>query len=420
MDAQRLDPAKRAQRQLELLQATLNRVHRAVPFYKDRFMENRTEPGEVESLKDIAKLPFTFRSHLADHYPYGLFAVPLRDIVRIHTAPGLGVHPVVSGYTRQDLSTWKEIVQRGLSASGLAATDILQICLDPGLANWGRDYKDAAEVLGASVIPLTSLSLEKQQMVLSDYKTSVLVTTPTFAAQLAAGLSSSGIHPNELALRSLILVGEPLSRDARTSLEETFGLTAWSQYGLSDVPGPAVAFECEEHEGMHVNEDHFLPEIVDPRTREPVAEGEEGELVLTTLTTRAFPLIRFATGDRMRFIQEPCKCGRTLRRVQWLPGRTDDTAVIRGVKVHHDQILSHVERVLGFVPERFKFRAVQDERASMLEVWMGVDDHLFSDEVKVLEGSVQAVSAALSQELGVPVCVRLKETSQMNGRAGWV
>ncbi len=408
-----MDPARRTQRQLELLQATINRAHGTVPFYRDRFMENRAEPSSVESLEDIRLLPFTFRKDLAEHYPYGLFAVPLRDIVRIHTAPGLGVHPVVSGYTRQDLGLWREIVTRALSAAGVSPTDVLQICLDPGLANWGRDYKDGAEAIGASVIPLTPLSLEKQRMILADYRTSVLTTTPTFAREFVNSLSASGVNVNDLSLATLILAGEPLAPETRAELEERLHLTTWSQYGLSEVPGPGVAFECRQHDGLHVSEDHFLAEIVNPATGEAMPEGEEGELVLTTLTTRAFPLIRFRTGDRMRLIPEPCACGRTLRRVQWLAGRTDDTVIIRGVKVHQDQILSHLEKALGRVPRHFRFRAVQGETAGGLEVWLGVDEDVFSDEVKVLEGTIQCVSGILSQELGLPVSVRLKETTQM-------
>ncbi len=416
-----LDPAVRAQRQLELLQATLNRAARAVRHHRERFAAAGAEPEKVESLADLALLPMTRREDFADHYPYELFAVPLRDILRIHTAPGTGVTPTVSGYTRNDLSTWREILSRALSAAGVNAADILQIYLDPGLANWGRDYKDGAEDLGASVIPMTALSLAKQLMVLADYRTTVLVTCPTLAAKLASTLEAlEDFKAAGIALKTLVLTGEPVSARLRQSLESRLSATVWVHYGLSEVPGPAVAFECEAHEGLHVSEDHFYPEIVDPATGMPVEPGRAGELVLTTLTLRAFPLIRFRTGDRARFIDGPCPCGRTLRRIAWLPERADDARLVRGVKVSEGQVLAHARKVLSFNPSGYRLRPGGPGDAFGLELSLSVDDAMFSDEIKMLENQVRRLETALNQELGIPVKVRLIERMAPAAGSNWI
>ena len=404
-----LDVEERGQQQLERLQSMLNRAHRNVPFYRNRFEQAGIDPSQVESINDLRSIPFTGREHFAENYPYGLFAVPLRDVVRIHTAQGSGLKPTVSGYTKQDLQVWRELVARGLAAAGVTSSDILQIDLDPGLANWGRDYKDGAEVIEAGVIPLSILSPEKKLMVLRDYRTSVLVTSPSAALQLMDLIFKTNLNPNALALRTLLLMGEPPSPAVQARLEEQLHVKSWVHYGLSEVPGPSVAFECEERRGLHVSEDHFLAEVIDPATGDILPEGEPGELVLTTLTTRAFPLIRFRTGDRVRFLPGSCSCGRTLRRMEWFPERTDDMQVIRGVKVHHHHIVLILERALGFIPRNYRFFVKQEDLRDYLEVWLKVDEELFSDEIKEMEKLVQKVSAELTQELGTPVRIRFKE-----------
>lgn len=404
-----LDLEERAQQQLERLQSTLNRAYKNVPFYRNRFDQQGIDLSQAETLRDLARLPFTGREHFSDNYPYGLFAVPLRDVVRIHTAQGTAVRPTVSGYTKQDLQVWRELVARGLSAAGVSSADILQIDLDPGLANWGRDYKDGAESVGASVIPLSALPPEKQLMVMRDYRTSVLVTTPSAAEQLSELIFRSRINPNELSLRTLVLVGEASKGGVQAQLEEQLHVKTWVHYGLSEVPGPALAFQCEERKGLHVGEDHFCVEVINPATGNVQPDGEEGELVLTTLTTRAFPLIRYRTGDRVRLIPEACSCGRTLRRMEWLPQRTDEMMTIRGVKIHHLQILLLLERALGFIPQSYRFLIRRRDLRDFLEIWVKVDEEIFSDEVKEMESLTQGLCAELSQELGIPVRIKLKE-----------
>jgi len=412
-DMLNLNPQELRQLQLERVQSTLNRAYRNVPFHRNRQNEiarqTGKDPSMIENLEDIARLPFMKRSHLGEHYPYGLFAVPLRDIVRIHTAPGTTLHPTVSGYTRQDLGIWRELVARSLTAAGITSHDILQISLDTGLANWGRDYKDGAESLDIAVIPNTPLSPEKQMMIIRDYKISVLVTTPSEAAQLADRMFTADLNPTSLNLSHLILVGEPADREFRNRLEQQLHVTAWMHYGLSEVPGPAIAFECPAHEGLHIHEDHFLPEIIDPLSGEVLPSGQSGELVLTTLMTRAFPLIRFRTGDRARITEGRCACGSSLVRMDWLEGRTDDILNVNGVKVHRNQILHSVNRILGFVPDFALSVISRYGEKNWLEIRIDMDDRLFSDEIKEIERRIHTLTGQLRENLGVPLAVRIRE-----------
>jgi phenylacetate-CoA ligase len=406
----------RAQRQLERLQSTLNRAFGSVPFHRERLRRNGTDPARVETVADLAAMPFMTRRHLGENYPYGLFAVPLRDIVRIHTAPGTTLNPSVSGYTARDLRQWTAMVAKSLSAAGVGADDILQISLDPGLSDWGRDYKLGAEALEASVIPNSLLSLEKQLMVLRDYRTTALVTTPSYAALIAEHIHDAGIGTDQLALRTLILVGEPVTSSARRHLEQHLNVATWVHYGLSEVPGPALAYECRHHEGLHIHEDHFMVEIVDPDTGGPVAGEDEGELVLTSLTASAMPLIRFRTGDRARHLSAPCPCGAPEGRISWCTGRSDELLILRGVNIDRGQVVAQIGAALGFCPDRHRVFVNTGESRHVLEVWIGVDDRIFSDEIKMLEKRMADIGRRLYESLGVPVTVRLKERDTFVGR----
>ena len=400
---------ERGQVVLERLQSTLNRAYRNVPFHQHRLQKAGIDPSDIQSLADVQRLPFTTRQHLSDNYPYGLFAVPLRDIVRIHTAPGTGSSPTVSGYTRQDLHIWESMVATALKSSGVTPDDILQISLDPGLDTWGRDYKSGAEYLGASVIPNTLLSVKKQLMVMRDYKPSVLVTTLSYAQQLAAHLDESELDPADFNLRTLILVGEPATADQRDFLENKLQVRTWLHFGLSEVPGPALAYECDNRSCLHVNDDHFLPEIIDPQTGTALPMGEAGELVLTTLTTRAYPLIRFRTGDMARILPGVCDCDCRLMRIEWQPERSDRLIRIRGVKVHEQQVLSGIQTALDAPPPHYCFFEQRYRDKKYLEIWIAVDDELFSDEIKMLERRLKRVRDQVQEDTGVPVIVRLKE-----------
>jgi len=398
------------QLQLERLQSTINRAYRNVQFYQNQPTRFHPDPPVVESLDALNELPLTDRKQLARNYPYGMFAVPLRDVVRIHTAPGSGAHPTVSGYTRHDLKMWREIVSTALTAAEVTAHDILQIALDPGLANWARDYKDGAEAIGAGVIPNTVLSLSKQVQILKDYRTSVLITTPATAMQLAGYVAQIGYQPSIFSLKNIILVGEQVENEQRRLVEENLQAQTWLHYGLTEVPGPAIGFECEYHNGLHVNEDHFFPEIV--RSHQGENDSQDAgydELVLTTLTTRAFPLVRFRTGEQACFADELCQCGRPLRKIFRLSQRADNLVSISGVKVHRELIEFHIVNALNFLPRYRYCISHGNDGGGYLELWIEVDETFFSDEIKVLESQINAIDDRLREDLGIPVAIRLKE-----------
>jgi len=404
------------QLKLERLQSTLNRACKNVPFHRNRFLERDLLPQDIVSLKDLEKLPFMDRTHLGTHYPYGLFAVPLRDIVRIHTAPGTGASPSISGYTRTDLLIWRKLVARSFEAAGVTSLDIIQIHLPPGLANWGRDYKDGGEFMGAGVIPNSPLSLNKTLMVLRDYKTTTLVTTPAFAQQLMDHMFDQERNPNELNLKRLILVGEPVEGKMVMDLEERLHVDVWLNYGLSEIPGPAIAHECRSHCdthscgshcGLHINDDHILPEIIDPDTGMPVPMGEKGELVLTTLSARAFPLIRFRTGDMARFVAEPCGCTSPLMKLEWLKERADNMIIISGIKVSLDQVKDYLHDALAVPCPDCSVARIRQGGTEIMEISLVMDDVLFSDEIKELETLMARTEDALAEQVGVPIKIRL-------------
>jgi len=400
---------EKKQLQLELLQSTLNRAYRNVPFHKMRFKEMGIDISQIGDLKDLDRLPFMSRKHISENYPYNLFAVPLRDIVRIHTAPGTSQNPSVSGYTSHDLSIWRRMLARALKSAEVTPHDILQITLNPGLANWGRDYKNGAEDLEVSVIPGTPLSIEKKLMVLRDYKTSVLVTNPSSALKLGHYINQNDININTIELRTLIIVGDNIDSITRKKLQDQLNVKVWRHYGLSEVPGPAIAFECRMHEGLHVNDDYFLPEIIHPETGEVLNDDETGELVLTTLNTRAFPLIRFKTGDQAKIINHPCACGLSLKRIEWKGERTDNLLNIEGVKVHKNHILQTIQSMLHQEALTAEFNIKNRDGEKFLEVWIPVNDEIFSDEIKGLEALIQQAENGILDHIGVPVSIRLKE-----------
>ena len=408
-------PEEKNQLQLARLQSTLNRAYRQVNFHRQRMNAAGIEPGQVEALADLTKLPFMERADFNEHYPYELFAVPLRDIVRIHTAPGTSRNPTVSGYTAQDLGMWRRITARAMSAASVSDHDILQIAFNQGLANWGRDYKDSAEDMGVSVIPNTQLSIDKHFMVLRDYKTTVLVTTPALARQLADYMHKMQVGPAALNLHTIIIAGETIADDFRKAIEARAFVSCWLHYGLSEVPGPAIAFECDTHNGLHISEDHFLAEIIDPETQALLPAGNAGELVLTTLTTRAFPLIRFRTGDRARIITEPCACGRSLARIEWFAGRTDDVMKVDGVTIHGRQVRTILEDMLPAVSSQVTSRVRDDNGRKLLEIVLPMSDGIFSDEIKELEKLLRKAENRLREDLGVAVAIRLIEPTRSGG-----
>ena len=400
--------------QLERLQSTLNRAYKNVQFHRKQFDSLGIHPSAVSSIQDITKLPFTTRKDLGDNYPYGLFAVPLRDIVRISPSAGTAVKPVVVGYTKGDLKVRDTITARFLTAGGVMDTDIVQICLNPGLSSWGRAIKEGAENIGASVMPMSHMSTSKQLMAMEDYRTSVLLTTPSFAMHMLGVMEVMNTDAHSLALKAILVVGEPLTKETRGLLETAFHVDVTAGYGPSDVMGPGIAFECHQKDGLHICEDHLLLEIVDPDSGAPCSPGQAGEVVLTTLTARAFPLIRFRTGDLASAMDETCPCGRTLARMTGITGHTGEVLTIRGVKVHPAQIERILEGISGGSSPRFLIHLFKEKHLDMIEIWLEISDAIFSDEVKVVENALTRLRQQMFQMLGLEATIKLMEASTLN------
>ncbi len=332
------------QLQLERLQSTVLRVYMNVPFYRKKFDELGIDPDSFRSLEDVSKLPFTSKDDLRMSYPYGMFAVPLREVVRVQTSSGTTGMPTAVGYTRNDIKIWSNLAARILVAGGVTQNDIVQIAFDYGLFTGALGLHYGAERMGASVIPISSVNTRRQVKIMQDFKTTALMCTPGYALSIADTIMEMGINVNSLSLKYGLFGAEPWSEAMRHELQEKLKIVATDNYGLSEVMSPGVAGECPERNGLHINEDHFLVEVVDPETLEPLPDGETGELVITTLTKEAFPVIRFRTRDLTSLITEPCACGRTFVRMSKVMGRTDDMIKIRGITVFPSQIESVLVR----------------------------------------------------------------------------
>lgn len=403
--------------QLERLQSILTRAYRQVKFYRQQWDRLGLRPEAIRSLGDLARLPCTTRQDLSENYPYGLFAVPLRDIVRIQSSPGTTERPLVVGYTVQDVKLWLELLARLYVAAGVTREDILQIILPPGLANWRRDLQAGAEHLGASVIPAATLSFAKQLMVMRDYKSSVLVTTPSLALHLVTVMARMDLTPAELSLRFALLVAAPLPAEVRREIETGLQIRVATAYGITEVMGPGLAFSCGEAPGFHLSEDHFYPEIIDPMSGAVLPNGSPGELVITTLSTVAFPLVRFKTGDLTNLRTAPCPCGRTLVRLGEISGRTDPIFSVGGIKVHPDQIEELLKEVMGGLVPHFRHRVVTEDGLEGLEIDLSVVEGFFSDEIKTLEGLCRQARRHLQENLGIEVRISLREIGQTGGQS---
>jgi phenylacetate-CoA ligase len=399
--------------QLERLQSTLTRAHRQVKFYRRRFDEHGLTPEAVRDLGDIKRLPFTSREDLSENYPYGLFAVPLRDIVRIVSSPGTTEQPLVVGYTSQDVKLWQELLARLYAAAGVSRDDIVQFILPPGLANWRRDLVAGAEFLGASVIPAASLNFAKELMVMRDYKTSVLVTTPSIARHLLTVMARLNLTPAQLSLKRALLVAAPLPSEVRREIEAGLAVKIATAYGITEVMGPGMAFSCEAEAGFHFSEDHFYPEIIDPERGESLPPGSEGELAVTTLSTVAFPLVRFRTGDRTSLNPQLCDCGRTLARLGPIRGRVDAIFSVGGIKVHPDQIGRLLRDLLGGHLPRWRCQVQTEAGLESLALDITVDEQLFSDEIKALEGLCAKVRRYFQDHLGIHARITLREIGSL-------
>jgi phenylacetate-CoA ligase len=415
-DAECMDREELEQQQLERLQTTLTRAYRNVPFYRRRFDEVGFDPEGLRSIGDLRRLPFTTKADLVEAYPYGMFAVPLRDIVRLHSSGGTGSAAVVMAYTRNDIKNWSNLVARMLVAGGVTKDDVVQNTFDYGMLVGAFGIHYGAERLGASVIPASSGNSKRQLKIMQDYKSTVLVSTPGYALHLAEAMREAGLSPSSFSLRVAFLGGEPWTEAQRKEIQERLWVSAVDDYGLSELMGPGIAGECQEKSGLHVSEDHFLFEVVDPATLQPVAPGQPGELVMTTLTKEAFPLVRYRTRDLSALIPGACPCGRTLARIQRIAGRSDDMIIIRGVTVHPTAVETVLREVHGSVPS-YQIQVEREGGLDQATLQLHMDDTLFFDEMKVQIEFLAKVRRKLSSELGVTFEVRLANRKAADGGA---
>jgi len=403
--------------QSERLRETVRRIYHNVPYYRKKMQEVGLTPVDIQSIDDIRKLPFTQKTDLRDNYPFGLFTVPMSEIVRLHASSGTTGKPTVVGYTRRDIQMWAEVVSRALSMAGVHRNDIVQIAYGYGLFTGGLGIHYGSENLGASVIPISGGNTAKQIQLMQDFGSSVLCCTPSYALNIAEVMKEKNVDIKNLKLRVGIFGAEPWSEAMRKEIESKLGIKAMDIYGLSEIVGPGVACECEYQTGMHINEDHFYPEIIDPETLQPVPEGEVGELVFSTITKEGLPLLRYRTHDLTRLIYDKCKCGRTLIRMEKCKGRSDDMLIIRGVNVFPSQ----VEAVLLEINEVEPHYLMIVDRVGTLDkmtIMVEVQEKFFSDEIKKLEGLRLKITHRIESVLGISVNIKLVEPKTIERTAG--
>ena len=406
------------QLQVERLQMTLNQVYRNVSFYHNLYNEKGIEISDIKSLDDLKTLPFTSKEDLRKSYPYDAFAVPLRDIVRIHSTSGTKGTPVVVGYTKNDINIWSALVGRVLSAAGITGHDLVQIAFNYSQSTGGLGFHYGAERIGASVIPVSGEKVLKQIQIMKDYRTSALVSTPGYALHIASVLEEHGMDSQELNLSVGIFGSEPWSENLRTEIETRLKIKAFDNYGLSEIMGPGIAFECEERSGMHVNEDHFIVEVIDPDTLEILPDGTEGELVFSTITKQGFPLIRYRTGDISCIINEPCECGRTNKRIKRISGRTDDMIIVDGNNLFPSQIEALLFEIEGLEPH-FQIILNREEGLDNVEIRIEVSNNSFAfDEIKRVQIFQEKIRQELINSLGLHAKITLIEPKSLGRTNG--
>ncbi|NTV03251.1 MAG: phenylacetate--CoA ligase, partial [Chlorobiaceae bacterium] len=399
------------------LRDMVERIYFNVPFYRNKLQEMGIEPGDIRTVDDLKKLPFTTKQDLRDNYPFGLFAVPQQDVVRFHASSGTTGKSTVVGYTHNDIMMWSEVVARSLTMAGITKNDIVQVAYGYGLFTGGLGVHYGAEKVGASVIPISGGNTKKQLQLMEDFGSTAIACTPSYAAFLGEALAEEKIDRSRIKLKAGVFGAEPWTEEMRTEIQNLLGIKAYDIYGLSEVIGPGVSMECACQKGMHVFEDHFIPEIIDPETCEVLPYGTLGELVFTTVTKEALPLLRYRTRDLTRLHADTCECGRTLVRMEKCVGRSDDMLIIRGVNVFPSQ----VESVLLEMSEtRPHYLLVVDRENNLdtLEIQVEVEDQFFSDEVKELEGLRKRIQSNLASTLGLHAAVRLVEPGKIERSMG--
>ena len=407
-DIEAMSREKLAELRLERLRETVKLCEEMVPFYRKKLREMGVSWKDIKSLQDIALLPFTTKDDLRENYPFGMFAVPIRDIVRIHASSGTTGQPTVVGYTSADIETWSELMARSLVAGMADKSDIIQIAYGYGLFTGGLGFHYGVERLGASAIPVSGGNTKRQIRLMVDLGTTVLCCTPSYALFMAETAEEMGVDFKELKLKSGIFGAEPWSDRMRDKVERLLNLSAFDVYGLSEVMGPGVAIECENKDGLHIFEDAFVPEVIDANTGETLSAGEQGELVFTTINKRGMPLLRYRTRDITSLDESPCPCGRTHVRMRRVRGRTDDMLIIRGVNVFPSQIESVLMQIEGVSPH-YQLIVEREAGLDILEVQVEVSEDMFSDRIRGLEQWQELIQGEIESYLGLGVKVTLVE-----------
>jgi phenylacetate-CoA ligase len=404
--------------QLRRLQSVVVRVYNTVPFYKKRFDEAGVKPDDIRTIDDLRKLPFTYKDNLRDNYPFGMFTVPMDNVVRIHASSGTTGKPTVVGYTARDIQTWSELMARTLMAGGATKGDMIHNAYGYGLFTGGLGFHYGAEKLGASVIPISGGNTKRQVMIMKDFAPTILTCTPSYALLIAEVAEEMGVDFREFHFKAGIFGAEPWSEKMREEIEKKLDLKAMDIYGLSEIIGPGVSVECiEAQSGLHIFEDHFIPEIIDPESEEVLPYNTPGELVFTTITKEAFPVIRYRTRDISILHPEPCRCGRTMVRMGRVRGRSDDMLIIRGVNVFPSQIESVIMEFDGIEPH-YQLVVEREGRLDNLSVMVEVNERIFSDEVKNLQAMERNLEKNIKEILGVAAKVRLVEPKSIQRTEG--
>ncbi len=394
--------------QNERLMQMVERIYYNVPFYRKKLQEKGIEPGDIKSVDQLKDLPFTTKIDLRDNYPFGLFSVPQNEIVRLHASSGTTGKPTVVSYTRKDIQLWSEVVARSLTMAGVGKSDIIQVAYGYGLFTGGLGVHYGAEKVGASVIPISGGNTKKQIQLMADFGSTVIACTPSYAAYLGESIRKEGIDPKKIKLKAGIFGAEPWTNELRKQVESLLGLKAYDIYGLSEIIGPGVSMECECQNGMHIFEDHFIPEIINPETLEVLPYGEIGELVFTTITKEAMPLLRYRTRDLTRLHAEKCSCGRTLIRMEKCLGRSDDMLIIRGVNVFPSQIESILLEMSETSPH-YQLVVERENNLDTLSIDVEIDDQFWSDEIKVLENLKKRIYNNIASLIGINAKINLVE-----------
>lgn len=399
------------------LSQTVRRVYENVPYYRDRMDKAGVKPEDIKSVNDLYKLPFTFKQDLRDTYPYGLFAVPMEKVVRVHASSGTTGKQIVVGYTQKDLETWSECCARALTAAGATPKDFMHVSYGYGLFTGGLGLHGGAEKVGMTVIPVSVGNTKRQINIIKDFGSTYICCTPSYALFLAETMKEMGITKDDIKLKGGLFGAEPWTEEMRKEIEDKLGLKAYDIYGLTEIIGPGVAFECCEQTGMHINEDNFIPEIIDPDTGEVLPEGSQGELVFTCITKEAFPLIRYRTRDIGILSREKCSCGRTLIKMKKPAGRSDDMLIIRGVNVFPSQIES-VLLQLGNTSPYYQLIVDRVNNTDTLEIQVELSPEMFSDTVKSIEEQERIIKTAVESTLGISANIRLVEPKTISRTEG--